>query len=196
MTQMNADFQQVVTDVRLILRVYVTMTATPSYANPMKTLRTRLSAAGVKPKFLNGVVLPSWWEDSVAATASGLREAASHICAHLGYSLASLLDEKQDLAFAHTGAVKYKKAKGVSADDVTLATHYAAQLRQEWMKGFLIEQGESALNFVGSRTAKDKPGDDFTLPILADKDQSRLPQSTVAAPLYSLRMMCSSARTA
>ena len=29
-TQMNADFQQVVTDVRLILRVYVTMTATPS----------------------------------------------------------------------------------------------------------------------------------------------------------------------
>lgn len=91
----------------------------------MKALRTRLSAAGVKPKFLNKVVLPSWWEDSIAATAGGLREGASYICAHLGYSLSSLLDEKQPLAFAHTGAVKYKKAKGVSDEDVSLATHYA-----------------------------------------------------------------------
>jgi hypothetical protein len=91
----------------------------------MKALRTRLSAAGVKPKFLNKVVLPSWWEDSIATTAGGLREAASYICAHLGYSLSSLLDERQELSFAHTGAVKYKKAKGVTDDDVTLATHYA-----------------------------------------------------------------------
>jgi len=91
----------------------------------MKGLRSRLSAAGVKPKFLNKVVLPSWWEDSIASTAGGLREAASYICAHLGYSLSSLLDEKQKLSFAHTGAVKYKKAKGVTNDDVTLATHYA-----------------------------------------------------------------------
>ena len=96
-----------------------------STANPMKALRTRLSAAGVKPKFLNKVVLPSWWEDSIAATAGGLREGASYICARLGYSLSCLLDERQDLAFAHTGAVKYKKAEGVSDDDVTLATHYA-----------------------------------------------------------------------
>lgn len=91
----------------------------------MKALRTRLSAAGVKPKFLNKVILPSWWEDSIAATNGGLREAASYICAHLGYSLSSLLDAKQHLAFAHTGTVKYKKAKGVSDDDVSLATHYA-----------------------------------------------------------------------
>lgn len=91
----------------------------------MKALRTRLSAAGVKPKFLNTVVLPSWWEDSIASTAGGLREAASYICAHLGYSLSSLLDGKQALTFAHTGTVKYKKAKGVTNDEVSLATHYA-----------------------------------------------------------------------
>ena len=96
-----------------------------STVNPMKPLRSRLSAAGVKPKFLNKVVLPSWWEDSIAATPGGLREAAGYICAHLGYSLNSLLDEKQSLTFAHTGAVKYKKAKGVTDDDVSLATHYA-----------------------------------------------------------------------
>lgn len=97
----------------------------PATAHPMKALRARLSAAGVKPKFLNNVVLPAWWEDSIAATPGGLREVAGYICARLGYSLSSLLDEKQDLSFAHTGAVKYKKAKGVSDDDVPLATHYA-----------------------------------------------------------------------
>lgn len=97
----------------------------PSAANPMKVLRARLSAVGVKPQFLNKVVLPSWWEDSIAATPGGLREAAGYICAHLGYSLSSLLDENQDLAFVPTEAVKYKKAKGVTSDDVSLATHFA-----------------------------------------------------------------------
>ena len=42
--------------------------------------------------------------DSIAATLGGLREAAGYICEHLGYSLGSLLDEKQPLTFAHTGA--------------------------------------------------------------------------------------------
>ena len=91
----------------------------------MQALRKRLSAAGVKPKFLNEVVLPSWWDDSIAASAGGLREAASYICAHLGYSLASLLDAKQELAFARSGAVKFKKAQGVTEEDVCLTTHHA-----------------------------------------------------------------------
>ena len=91
----------------------------------MKVLRARLSAAGVKPKFLNEVVLPSWWEDKLAGSMGGFREVTGYICAHLGYSLASLLDEKQTLSFVNTGPVKYKKAKGVSEDDVCLATQYA-----------------------------------------------------------------------
>jgi len=99
--------------------------AKPPTAKPMKRLRSRLSTAGVKRRFLDKVVLPSWWEDSIAATPGGLREVAGYICAHLGYSLGSLLDEKQPLTFAHTGAVKYKKTKGVTDEAVALATHYA-----------------------------------------------------------------------
>lgn len=38
-----------------------------------------------------------------------------------------------------------------------LDTIYAVQLRQEWMRGFLIEQGEPALAFIGSRTLADAP---------------------------------------
>ena len=59
----------------------------PSTANPMKRLRSRLSTAGVKRRFLDKVVLPSWWADSIAATPGGLREAAGYICAHQTPSL-------------------------------------------------------------------------------------------------------------
>lgn len=38
-----------------------------------------------------------------------------------------------------------------------LDTIYAVQLRQEWMRGFLIEQGELPLVFIGSRTLQDSP---------------------------------------
>lgn len=91
----------------------------------MKVLRSRLSQAGVKRAFLNGVVLPAWWEDSLAATPGGFREAASYICAHLGFSLKSLLSPHGTLEFCHQGGVKYKKAKGVTVEEVCLATHLA-----------------------------------------------------------------------
>jgi hypothetical protein len=91
----------------------------------MKALRARLSSAGVKPKFLNNVVLPSWWDDSIATTEGGFREAASYICARLGFSLTGLVDEKAELTYAHSSEVKYKKADGKSVEDVSLVTHYA-----------------------------------------------------------------------
>lgn len=91
----------------------------------MKTLRARLAVAGVKRSFLDKVVLPPWWEESIAASPGGMREAAGYICAHLGYSLSSLLDEKLPLTFAQQAGVKYKKAKGVTQEDVSLATHYS-----------------------------------------------------------------------
>jgi hypothetical protein len=61
----------------------------------------------------------------MAELPGGFREGVSHIAAHLGFSLASLLDESKELTFAGHGGVKYKKEKGVAEDDVSLATHYA-----------------------------------------------------------------------
>jgi Zn-dependent peptidase ImmA (M78 family) len=94
----------------------------------MKTLRTRLSAAGVKRSFLDRIVLPGWWEDSLAENPGGFREAAAFVCARLGFSMASLLDSEQRLAFANPGPVKYKKSSGVKDGEVCLATHYALGL--------------------------------------------------------------------
>jgi Zn-dependent peptidase ImmA (M78 family) len=40
-----------------------------------------------------------------------------------------------------------------------LDTIYSAQARQEWMRSFLIEQGEPPLAFVGSKSLADRPED-------------------------------------
>lgn len=96
-----------------------------SAGNPMNVLRARLSKAGVPRSFLNQVVLPGWWNDSLAVTPGGFREAAGYVCAHLGFSLGSLLDPSQELAFGERGAVKFKRPSGVSDSDVCLATHLA-----------------------------------------------------------------------
>jgi len=96
--------------------------------NPMKALRLRLSAAGIKRKYLNETVLPSWWDEELALTPGGFREAAAYISAHLGYSLKSLLDPTKELALSQAGKVKYKKAKGKTDDDVCLSTQIALGL--------------------------------------------------------------------
>lgn len=93
--------------------------------NPMKALRARLSKVGVKSKFLDRVVLPEWWEDSLAESEGGFREGVGYIAAHLGFNLSTLVDGTRPLAFSETKRVKYKKAKDVTDDAVCLATHYA-----------------------------------------------------------------------
>lgn len=40
-----------------------------------------------------------------------------------------------------------------------LDTIFAVQIRQEWMRGFLIEQGEPPLEFIGTRTVEDPPAE-------------------------------------
>jgi Zn-dependent peptidase ImmA (M78 family) len=102
--------------------------------NPMKALRKRLSEAGVKRKFLDEAVLPSWWDESHALEPGGFREAAAYIAAHLGYSLKSLTDPDAELSFSHVGNVKFKKAKDKSPDDVCLATQVALGLARSVAK--------------------------------------------------------------
>lgn len=107
------------------MRAIKTKKKTKTVQNPMKLLRTRLSAAGVKPKFLNTVVLPSWWTDSIANSEGGFREGASYISSRLGFSLKGLLDGHEALDFAHQDGVKFKKSKEVTEEDVNLATNCA-----------------------------------------------------------------------
>lgn len=106
----------------------------------MKGLRSRLSKAGIKPKFLNEVILPEWWEDSIATSEAGFREALGYIGSHLGLSLKSLADEAAKPAFTKASKVNYKKATGVSNEEVTLVTQYALGVARAVAKGFEEEE--------------------------------------------------------
>ncbi len=113
--------------------------------NPMKGLRARLSEAGIKRKFLDGTVLPSWWDDSLALTAGGFREAAAYLSAHLGYSLKSLIDPAAELSFSHAGKVKFKKAKDKTDEDVCLSTQVALGLARAVAGGMAEKPAFDAL---------------------------------------------------
>lgn len=95
---------------------------------PDEALRARLSAAGIKRKFLDETVLPSWWDESLALTPGGFREVVAYISANLCYSMKSLLDPSTHLEISRPVAVKYKKGKGISEDDVCLSTQIALGL--------------------------------------------------------------------
>jgi hypothetical protein len=163
----------------------------PSTANAMKRLRSRHSSAGVKRRFLDKVVLPSWWADSIAATPCGLREAAGDICAHLGYSLGSLLDENQPLTFAHTGAVKYKKTKGVTDEAVALATHHALGVVRAAASAMTDLPAVAAVPRPGSHGFVDKCEDNATVRIACQASSS--PQ-TARAFFWRTRRAAASAR--
>ncbi|MCG8603202.1 MAG: XRE family transcriptional regulator, partial [Verrucomicrobiales bacterium] len=78
--------------------------------NPMKGFRERLSGLGIKRKFLNEIILPDWWSDSMGNEPNGLLLAAGYVADYLGVKRSELL--KEDLKgfsfVSGTGSVRYK----------------------------------------------------------------------------------------
>jgi hypothetical protein len=61
----------------------------------MVALRRKLSAAGVDEAFLNGHVLPEWWDDSAALNPAGFSEAILYLSNRLGYTVDSLIADRK-----------------------------------------------------------------------------------------------------
>ena len=112
--------------------------------------RSRLSAEVLCQKFPK---YPLWLSGDEQPTVKQLEKFAAQTYTPLGYFfLPEPPEERLPIPDFRT-----VKDRGVARPSPHLLdTIYAVQLRQEWMKGFLIEQGEPALSFIGSRTVKDK----------------------------------------
>jgi Zn-dependent peptidase ImmA (M78 family) len=97
---------------------------------------------------------PQWVSGEVEPTIKQLEKFAEQTYAPLGYFfLPEPPDEKLPIPDFRT--VTDRKVARPSPH--LLDTIHAVQLRQEWMRAFLLEQGEPALAFVGSRTLQDSP---------------------------------------
>jgi Zn-dependent peptidase ImmA (M78 family) len=113
--------------------------------------RSRLSEEVLREKFPK---YPLWATGEEQPTVKQLEKFAARTYTPLGYFFLPDPPEER-LPIPDFRTVKDRRVARPSPH--LLDTIYTVQLRQEWMKGFLIERGEPALSFVGSRTLKDKP---------------------------------------
>ncbi|MEI6279428.1 MAG: ImmA/IrrE family metallo-endopeptidase [Verrucomicrobiae bacterium] len=113
--------------------------------------RSRMSMDELRKKFPR---LPQWISGEAEPTVKQLEKFAGQTYTPLGYFfLAKPPDERLPIPDFRT--VTDRRVSRPSPH--LLDTIYAVQLRQEWMRGFLVEQGEPPLAFIGSRTLKDSP---------------------------------------
>ncbi len=97
---------------------------------------------------------PQWLSGEAEPTMKQLEKFAAQTYTPLGYFF--LTEPPKDLL--PIPDFRTVTDRGVSRPSPHLLdTIYAVQLRQEWMRRFLIEQGEPPLAFIGSRTLHDTP---------------------------------------
>jgi Zn-dependent peptidase ImmA (M78 family) len=97
---------------------------------------------------------PQWLTGEAEPTMKQLEKFAAQTYTPLGYFFLSEPPEEQ-LPIPDFRTVTDRRVARPSPH--LLDTIYAVQLRQDWMRGFLIEQGEAPLTFIGSRTLRDSP---------------------------------------
>lgn len=97
---------------------------------------------------------PQWLSGEVDPTMKQLENFAARTYTPLGYFFLNEPPE-EPLPIPDYRTVTDRRVAKPSPH--LLDTIYAVQLRQEWMRGFLIEQGEQPLAFIGSRTMQDSP---------------------------------------
>lgn len=113
--------------------------------------RARLDEAVLVDKFPKYLL---WLSGEADPTFKQLEKFAEQTYAPLGYFF--LPEPPEDkLPISDFRTVSDRKVTRPSPH--LLDTIHAAQLRQEWMRTFLVEQGEPPLTFVGSRTVQDAP---------------------------------------
>ncbi len=113
--------------------------------------RSRLSVDALSEKFPK---YPQWLTGDAEPTMKQLEKFAAQTYTPLGYLFLAEPPEER-LPIPDFRTVTDRRISRPSPH--LLDTIYAVQLRQEWMRGFLIEQGEPALAFIGSRTLQDAP---------------------------------------
>lgn len=99
---------------------------------------------------------PDWVSGELQPTLKQLEKFAAQTFTPLGYLFLPEPPEER-LPIPDFRTVSDKEVARPSPH--LLDTIYAAQLRQEWMRSFLIDQGEPPLSFIGTRSLKDAPED-------------------------------------
>lgn len=115
--------------------------------------RSRMSDDVLEKRFPK---YPDWLSGEVQPTLKQLEKFAAQTFTPLGYFFLPEPPEER-LPIPDFRTVSDREVARPSPH--LLDTIYAAQLRQEWMRSFLIDQGEPPLAFIATRSLNDAPDD-------------------------------------
>jgi hypothetical protein len=93
----------------------------PTKADSMSDLYARLAALGFDREFVRAVVLPEWWEDSLAEVPANRALAEDAIARHLGMPVAALSHSSAPLSRPSLAHVKFKRYKNKADETVAPA---------------------------------------------------------------------------
>lgn len=104
------------------------MTKTKAQGNPMRDLYARLKAVGYSKPFIQGRILPDWWDDSIAENPAGYTEALIIIARGLGLSFESLHSPNAVLRLPSTENYRLKKQSGTTSESIHPVVSLACNL--------------------------------------------------------------------
>ena len=116
----------------------LTTAQTTAPINPIHQLLKRLRAAGLPESFARRA-LPSWWDDEIALSPSGLQQAQLYFARAFHIDLPSLALAQGAVQFQATRH-KFKLSRNVAESDVTLSAHYATAMAHVALVGTSLEQ--------------------------------------------------------
>lgn len=112
-----------------MLRTFVSRRwVTKRQVNRMGDMYKRLSKLGLKRSFVQKMILPSWWDDDAASTASGFSEGLMILSRHLGIPMSLLRDEARELKIAGDIQAKHKAPRNALPEETALVSGFALQV--------------------------------------------------------------------
>lgn len=93
-------------------------------------LLSRLSKAGFKRDFVRPVILPDWWDDSLASDPSLLPDIEVRVARFLGLSLADVRDPTRTLTISKAPGTVLRKSANVNEERLWPAIHAARRVAE------------------------------------------------------------------
>ncbi|MEW6652917.1 MAG: ImmA/IrrE family metallo-endopeptidase [Bacteroidota bacterium] len=80
----------------------------------IKNIYRSLQNYGIDRKFIQDIILPSWWEDEIANSKTGYLQTASLISKNLGIAVTELINTTNSVALIYPANIKFKSPRNVS----------------------------------------------------------------------------------
>lgn len=132
--------------------------------NPMRSIYTKLSAAGYKQPFIKSL-LPDWWDDEIASSPSGVQQASLVLGKLLGVRPETLWSGDVPVDLSIPAERKFKRRSGSNLDslDVACAIAFSAArmtlraYKHEYRPDLVVDAAQLRSRIVKDREWVDMP---------------------------------------